>query len=68
MLVASDGLECSIAGLEIYALANMQISRLQAVTYLVCNVCKTWKWYGLGRVQRTRHQTKTREDLLTALD
>lgn len=63
MFIASDRLECRTAGLEIGALAKMQISLLQARTYIVCNVCKTWNWYGLERVQRTRHQTEIRGDL-----
>lgn len=63
MFIASDRLECRIAGLEICALAKMQISLLQARTYIIRNVCKTWNWYGLGQVQRTRQQTKIRKGL-----
>ena len=52
MFIASDRLKRCITGLEICTLAKMQISLLQARTYIVCNVCETWNWYGLGRVQR----------------
>ena len=63
MFIASDRLECRIAGLDIDTLANTQISLLQAKTYVVCDVCKTWDWYGLRGVQQVRNQTVKREGL-----
>ena len=56
MFIASDRLECGIAGLEINMLATTQAINLYAKTYVICNVCETWNRYGLGRVQRIRHQ------------
>ena len=47
MFIASDGLECSVARLEVHILATTQTRFMKAKTYVVCNMCKMWDRYGL---------------------